>query len=97
MRAYTPDIPAHVAATVRQLPPDLKRGIKQALRAISADPDAGEPLRRDLEGLLRYSVRRFRIVYRPDRTRRVIQVLAVGHRRDIYEQVADVLKRQQKP
>ncbi len=90
MPRFAPDVPPHVAEIIRQLPPGIKRGVKQALRALSADPDAGEPLRGELEGLWRYRVRRFRIVYRPDKTRRVLEVFAVGPRRTIYEQVLAV-------
>ncbi|MGH7898185.1 MAG: type II toxin-antitoxin system RelE family toxin [Candidatus Binatia bacterium] len=85
---FRPELPPPVAEVVRHLPPDVKRGVKQALRALSADPESGIPLARDLEGLWRYRVRRFRLVYAIDRSRRVIRILAVGHRRDVYEEVA---------
>jgi mRNA interferase RelE/StbE len=88
---YRPDIPPHVAKVIRHLPPELKRGIKQALRSLSADPFAGTPLIGELTGLWRVKVRRFRIVYELDRKARMIRVLAIGHRREVYEDVADRL------
>lgn len=44
----------------------------------------GKPLGRELEG--RWSARRgdFRIVYRLDQEKRVVTVLAVAHRSDVY-------------
>ena len=93
MAIYRPDIPPHVAEIVRRLPPELKRGIKQALRSLSADPFAGGPLIGELTGLWRIKVRRFRIVYELDRKARVIRVFAIGHRREIYEDLADRLRR----
>jgi mRNA interferase RelE/StbE len=48
----------------------------------------GEPLRGDLEGLMKFRVRRYRLVYAVERRERVIRVFAVGHRRGIYELVA---------
>jgi mRNA interferase RelE/StbE len=90
---FQPDIPPHVAEIIRHLPPDVKHSIRQALRALSVNPDAGEPLRRELEGLWKYRVRRFRIVYAIDRAHRIIQIVAVGHRRGIYEEVAEQLRR----
>ena len=69
-------------------PSDLKRSIKAAIRAIASDPECGEPLLRDLDGLLKFRVRRFRIVYAIDRKTRTIRLMAVGHRRHIYEEVA---------
>ncbi|MGZ3415766.1 MAG: type II toxin-antitoxin system RelE family toxin, partial [Isosphaeraceae bacterium] len=52
------------------------------------DPAFGEHLARELEGLWKYRVRRFRIVYSVDRANHVVMVFAVGHRRTIYETVA---------
>ena len=93
MAVYRPDIPPHVAEIVRHLPPDVKRSIKQALRSLSADPFAGAHLIRELSGLWRFKVRRFRIVYELDRKARVIRIFAVGHRREVYEELADRLRR----
>ena len=90
---FRPDIPPHVAEVIRSLHPELKRSVKSAVRAIAADPECGEPLRRELEGLWKYRVRRFRIVYSVDRRKRTIRVMAVGHRRRVYEELADELKK----
>ena len=92
MAAYRLDIPPHVAAIIRHLPPDLKRSIKGAMQALGRDPALGEPLLRELEGLWKYRVRRFRIVYAVDRGRRVIRIFAVSHRQNIYEEVAALVR-----
>jgi mRNA interferase RelE/StbE len=91
--AFRPDIPPHVAEVIRHLPPDLKRSVKAALRALSANPDTGDPLVRELEGFWKYPVRRFRIVYAIDRPRRVLPIMAVGHRRRVYEDVAELIRK----
>ena len=93
MAAYRPDIPPHVAEIVRHLPPDVKRSVRQAIRALSADPFSGVLLMRELSGLRKFKVRRFRIIYEPDRKARVIRIFAIGHRRDVYEELADRLRR----
>ena len=85
---YRPAIPPQVAERIRDLPPDLKRRVREAIRAICLEPGCGEPLKRDLQGYLKYKVRRFRIVYRVDRAARKIAVAAVAHRRVIYEEFA---------
>jgi mRNA-degrading endonuclease RelE of RelBE toxin-antitoxin system len=41
----------------------------------------------------KYSVRRFRGVYAIDRQQRVIRILAVVHRREIYEELAAQMRR----
>ncbi|MGH7847237.1 MAG: type II toxin-antitoxin system RelE family toxin, partial [Candidatus Binatia bacterium] len=63
----------------------------QALRSLSADPFAGAPLIGELAGLWRIKVRRFRVVYALDRKVRVIRIFAIGHRREVYEEIADRL------
>ena len=92
MAAFRPDIPPHVANLIRHLPPDLKGSIKQALRSLSSHPFSGEPLLRELAGLWKYKVRRFRIVYRINRKDRVIRIFAIGHRREVYEELAEQLR-----
>jgi len=93
MAAYRPDIPPHVTEIIRHLPPDVKRSIKQALRSLSADPFTGAPLIRELSGLWKFKVRRFRIIYELDRKARVLRIFAIGHRREVYEELADRLRR----
>ena len=93
MAVYRPDIPPHVAEIIRHLPPVMKRDIKQALRSLSADPFAGTPLIGELTGLWRIKVRRFRIVYQLNRKTRVIRIFAIGHRREVYEELAERLRR----
>ena len=88
MDRFVLDIPPHVADILRHLPPDVKRPVKAALQAIGLNPAIGSPLERELKGLWRLRVRRFRIVYAVDRSRRRVRVMAVGHRESIYEEVA---------
>ena len=92
MNPFRPDIPPHVAEVIRALHPDLKRSIKAAIRGIATDPECGEPLMRELDGLWKYRVRRFRIVYAIDRKSRVIRLIAVGHRQSIYENLTPKLR-----
>ena len=92
MKPFRPDIPPHVAGVIRSLHPDLKRSIKAAVRAIATDPACGVPLLRELDGLWKYRVRRFRIVYAVDRKSRVIRLMAVGHRRNVYEELSARLR-----
>lgn len=87
MMHYVLDVPPHVAQVIGKLPPDIKKSVKEALRALVVNPHLGDPLTGDLEGLWKYRVRRYRIVYAPDQPSHRLQVYAVGHRREIYDQV----------
>ena len=93
MAGFRPDIPPSVAEVIRHLSPELKRSVKHAIRAISADLHCGDPLQRELVDYWKYRVRRFRIVYSIDRAGRVIRIVAVGHRSTIYEDAAEQLRR----
>jgi mRNA interferase RelE/StbE len=77
-------IPDDVAALIRGLHPDLKRKLRSALGDIVDDPTVGKPLREELAGLRSCRISRFRIVYRAVGS--VIEIVAVGPRRTIYEE-----------
>lgn len=93
MTPFRVDIPPHVAAVIRSLHPDLKRLIKSAIRTIAADPECGEPLKRELDGLHKYRVRRFRIVYSVEQKKHTIRLMAVGHRRSVYDELTEQFRR----
>lgn len=92
MRVYRPIISPQVAERIRHLPPDLKRGVREAIRAIGLEPGCGEPLKRELQDYLKYRVRRFHIVYRVDRAAKTVAIVAVGYGRAIYEEVAATIR-----
>jgi mRNA interferase RelE/StbE len=95
MAAYRADIPPHIADVIRHLPPDQKHSVNQAIRSVSADPFSGAPLMRELSGLWKFKVRRFRIIYELDRKARIIRIFAIGHRRDVYEELAGRQRRKE--
>jgi len=97
MNGYLLEIPSQIAEIVRHPPPDLEHIVKAALRALANDPRAGEPLIRELEGLWKYRAKRFRIVYTIDTRRRTIRILAIGHRKRIYEELVEEIRRARKP
>jgi mRNA interferase RelE/StbE len=84
---YQAVVPPDVAEALAHLAPGLKRSVKAALRALAGDPSIGEPLHGELADCRKYRVRRYRIVYRIDRPSRQVRVLAVGHRRSIYDEL----------
>ena len=89
-------VPHGVADLVRGLHPQLKKKIKAGLRLIVEEPDAGKPLRAELEGLRSLRVGRFRIVYRLATRSRNIEILAIGPRERIYEETFRLIQREQR-
>lgn len=76
---YTPA----AAESIRHLHPDIKRAVREAVRALSIDPLRGRALALDLAGFRSLRVSRYRVIYRSQD--RVLEVHLVGPRKDIYE------------
>ena len=71
---------------ITHLPPELKRKVRAAFRAITADPYQAKELKDELAGLRSYRLGNARIIFRI--TGQVVEVIAFGPRPDIYERVA---------
>ena len=82
------------AELVRALHPELKRKIKAALQSILSDPLSGKVLRDELEGLQSYKVGKFRVVYKTATDKGIIEVVAIGPRKTIYEETLRLLKKE---
>lgn len=93
MEPYRLRVPARLAELIRGLHPDLKRKIRAGLDLIRTHPAAGKALRDELAGLRSLRVGRFRIIYRVV-TGRMIELIAIGSRRAIYEETLRRLRRQ---
>lgn len=93
-RLYRADIPLHVAEAIRSTNPELKRFIRAALDSIVANPQSGESLQGELSKYWKYRVRRFRIVYQVDTKARLVRIISIGHRREVYEELAARIKKE---
>lgn len=74
------DIPA--------LPKAIKLSIKKAIEErLMLDPIGfGKPLRYSLKGHRRLRVGDYRIVYRIEANKRIVVIIAIKHRKDVYEE-----------
>ena len=79
------------ARSIKRLDPAVRRRMLAALRKLLADPERGKPLQLVLEGLRSWRTGDYRIVYRVIESRIEILVVAVGHRRDVYERLKKML------
>ena len=93
MDLYRLRVPRDVAELVRGLHPELKRKVRAGLDVIRGESASGKALRDELTGVRSFQVGRVRIIYRVA-TGRVIEVVAVGPRRTIYEETLRRLRRQ---
>ena len=86
-------VPDQVVALIRGCHPQLKRKIRAGLRHIVTEPEAGKSLKDDLEGLRSNRIRRFRIIYRIS-SKLIIDIVAVGPRKTIYEETYRIIKKE---
>lgn len=64
--------------------PKMAKAVVIALDDIKQNPGSGTPLRGELKGLFKYRVGSYRIIYRILKTILFIDVIDIGHRRDVY-------------
>ena len=89
-------VPGEIVALVRGCHPQLKRKIRAGLKHIVIEPGVGKSLKDELEGLRSYRISRFRIIYRISSTQ-IIDVVAVGPRKTIYEETYRIIKKESNP
>jgi len=75
----------------RTLNPEIKRAAKAALKELGENPYIGKELQAELSGFRSYRFMRYRIIYKIDTENKHLIVWAIGHRRDIYENLGDSL------
>jgi len=86
-------VPDEIVSMIRGLHPHLKKRVRSAFDAICSDPYGGKSLKDELEGLKSYRVSRFRMIYRVGKGK-VIEIVAVGPRKRIYEETFRILSKE---
>jgi len=89
---YRLRVSGNLAELVRGLHPELKPKVRAGLDLIRTDQASGKALHDELAGLRSLRVGRFRIIYRVA-AHRVIELIAIGPRRTIYEETLRLLRR----
>lgn len=87
--SWTLEYTRRAARDLRRLDPSVRRRIRAAVETLAEDPLRGKPLQFQLRGFRSWRTGAFRIVYQVREREIVILVVAVGHRRDVYERLRD--------
>lgn len=82
---------ATAAEMFGRLPPDTRKNIKSGLKGLAENPYIGKPLQNELALFRSLKLKRFRIIYRIDEGNTRVVVYAIGHRKDIYEVILQIL------
>lgn len=78
---------------IEKLDPSVRKIIKKAIESLTINPIKGKPLAYDLAGLRSLRTSDYRIIYRIKEEKLVIIVVAVGHRKEIYKKLEELLKK----
>ena len=89
---YKLKIPKDTVSLIRGLHPQLKKKIRMALQEIIDAPYTGKALKDELKGLWSYRIKKIRIIYRFT-SKKYIDIIALGPRKNIYEETYKLLKR----
>ncbi len=91
MKGYRARYTNEAAQRIRKLHPQIKREIKQGIKELLVDPLAGHALQFELAGLRAYRIRTYRIIYRLNDDESCLDVMFVGPRRSVYEELRTLL------
>jgi len=89
---YKLKVPDDIAELVCNMHPHLKKKVRASLQTILSDPYSGKALKDELAGLRSFRVGRFRVIYRIS-DQKLIEIVAIGPRENIYEETFRLLKR----
>jgi mRNA interferase RelE/StbE len=80
------------AKAIRGLDPQVGSKVRAAIERLVEDPARGKPLQLTLRGLRSWRTGDWRIVYRATHEKLEILVVAVGHRREVYDRIRERMK-----
>ncbi|MQY53026.1 MAG: type II toxin-antitoxin system RelE/ParE family toxin [Firmicutes bacterium] len=72
------------ARQYRKLPVRVKSRILVELETIGENPYLGKRLKGEYEGKMSYRVGGYRIVYKILKSKKVVEIHKIGHRREVY-------------
>jgi mRNA interferase RelE/StbE len=76
---------------VEKMDASITRIIKKAIQSLAVNPAKGKPLAYDLAGLHSLRTSDYRIIYRVKEKQLIIIVIAVGHRKEIYQKLKELV------
>ncbi len=82
-----------VLKDLKRLDPHIRKAVRSALERIASDPSLGKPLLYSLKGYHSFRTSSYRIIYSVRKNELIVLVVAVGHRREVYEALRKLLGR----
>jgi addiction module RelE/StbE family toxin len=82
---------AEAASHIRNLHPEIKKLIRNAIRDLLANPLRCHELHFELSGFRSYRVKGYRVIYQINDAEGFLDIHYVGRRRDVYESFHSLL------
>jgi len=76
---------------IEKLEKSIRLVIKKVIESLSSNPYKGKPLSHELAGLYSLRTSYYRIIYRIKEKQLIIIVITVGHRREIYKKLKELI------
>ena len=76
---------------IEKLDKSIRLVIKKTIESLLSNPYKGKPLSYDLAGLHSLRTSDYRIIYRIKEKQLIIIVVTVGHRREIYKKLKELI------
>ncbi len=76
---------------IEKLDKSIRLIIKKSIESLSSNPYKGKPLSHDIAGLYSLRTSDYRIIYRIKEKQLIIIVVTVGHRREIYKKLKELI------
>ena len=86
---YTPE----AAGRIPKLHPEVKQENRNAIRILQDSPLTGHTLQQELFGYRSYRVRSYRIIYRLNDDERTRDVVNIGQRQNVYEELLSLVRK----
>ncbi len=93
---YCFSVPDSIVSLIKSLHPLIKNHIRMGLNTILENPYTGKALKEELNGLRSYKVKRYRIIYRVVSSKKELEIIAIGPRRNIYEETFIIISKEEK-
>ena len=87
---YTPE----AAERIRKLHPLIKKEVREGIRSLLDNPLMGYALHDELSGYWSFRIRTYRVIFRPNDDESTVDVVYVGPRRSVYEELRALLLEQ---
>ena len=83
-------------SSFNNLHPEVRKQLKIALNSLKENPYYGKQLREELIDFRTFKIKRYRIIYQVNNNLQHIIVVALGHRKDIYEIATKLMQQDDK-